>query len=62
MTITKPTVVIRKETGQEYVLTPKPMYENGLAYYMATNDGRVSSGQMIYRTPEELDKTFILKK
>ena len=65
MIITKPTVVLHRESRLEYVLTPKPMYENeenGLAYYLAVNDGRVSSGQTIYRTPEELDKMFTIKK
>lgn len=58
MIIDKPTVVIHKRSKLEYKLFPK----GDDSYYLTANDGsRVSSGQMIYRTPEELDEMFILK-
>lgn len=57
MIIDKPTLVIHKTSNLEYKLTPK----GNDSYYLTPNDGMVPSGQMIYRTPEELDEMFIVK-
>jgi len=56
--IDKSTKVRRKGTDQIYLLTPKPDAYR-MAYYLSSNDGIVPSGQMIYRTDEELDELFV---
>ena len=56
MIIEKPTLVVNRKSGLKYLLIPK----GDDSYYMSCNDGIVPSGQMIYRTPEELDELFVL--
>jgi len=51
------TVVKHKKSGLSYRLTPKPNI-NKDAYYLSANDGMVPSGQMIFRTEQELDELF----
>ena len=54
MKITTSTIVKHKTSGLEYRLIPK----GNDSYYLTTNDGMVPSGQMIYRTEQELDDLF----
>lgn len=61
MIINKRTLVINKKSGLTYLLIPKPDVCAD-AYYLTANDGMVPSGQMIYRTPDELDELFIIKE
>jgi hypothetical protein len=58
LNISKPTKVRCRKTGLTYKLIPKPEI-NVHAYYLTANDGFVPSGQMIYRTADELDEMFL---
>jgi len=54
MNIQTSTKVRHKVSKLIYRLIPK----GNDSYYLTANDGIVPSGQMIYRTPEELDQLF----
>ena len=54
MKITTTTIVRHKKSGLEYRLLPK----GNDSYYLTPNDGKVPSGQMIYRNESELDELF----
>lgn len=60
MVINKTTVVMHKKSGLTYLLVPKPNICAD-AFYLTANDGRVTNGQMIYKTPNELDELFTVK-
>jgi hypothetical protein len=51
------TKVKNKKSGLFYRLFPRPDVDKD-AYYLTANDGLVPSGQMIYRTEDELDEMF----
>lgn len=52
------TKVKHKKSGLFYRLFPRTDISKH-AYYLSSNDGMVPSGQMIYRTDEELDEMFV---
>ena len=56
MKIAKSTKVRHKKSGLIYRLIPK----HDITYYLTANDGIVPSGQMIYKTDDELDEIFEL--
>ena len=49
--------VKHKKSGLIYRLVPKPDIDSD-AYYLTCNDGTVPSGQIIFRTQDELDEIF----
>ena len=49
--------VAHKKSGLDYRLFPRPEIDKD-AYYLSANDGRVPSGQIIFRTEQELDVMF----
>lgn len=58
MKVNKPSTKVRhRKSGLFYRLFPRPDIDKD-AYYLSSNDGIVPSGQMIFRTEQELDELF----
>ena len=58
MRIQSPSMTVKhKKSGLNYRLIPKPKIDKD-AYYLTANDGMVPSGQMIFRTEQELNEMF----